>query len=115
MRGKQIKLGAAIKAARKRLGLTQAELADRLDISVRYLQTIENEKQTPSYKMLEQILNCLEIPANSIFEYTEDEITPEKQRLLYLISNKCDSSDIPVLLATAEALINRKEIWNSIY
>ncbi len=108
MRGTQIKLGAAIKVARKRMGLTQAELADKLDMSVRYLQTIENEKQTPSYKMLEQILDCLDIPANIVFESADEDITPEKQRLFYLINSKCDERDVSVLLATAEALVDRK-------
>jgi len=34
-------LGSAIKAARKEKGFTQAKLADKLGISLRYLKSIE--------------------------------------------------------------------------
>ncbi len=105
MRGKQIKLGMAIKAARKELKLTQNELADRLNISVRYLQTIENESQTPSYAVLERILEYLNIPSGVIFESLDGEASADKTELLYLINNKCDAREIEVLLATAKALV----------
>ena len=109
MRGTQIKLGAAVKAARKRMKLTQMELAEELGISLRYLQTIENEKQTPSYVILERIFECMDISANSIFGLEEGEMTQDKEQLIYLINHKCTSSDVSVLLATAEALTGKPE------
>ncbi len=107
MRGTQIKLGAAVKAARKKMKLTQMELAEVLGISLRYLQTIENEQQTPSYIILERIFERMDIPASSIFGPEEGDTTQDKERLIYLINHKCTSSDISVLLSTAEALTSK--------
>ena len=105
MRGTQIKLGMVVKTARKKLKLTQGQLADKLNISTRYLQTIENENQTPSYMVLERILEYLDIPSSMVFEGIEGETSEDKEALLYLINNKCSSREVNVLLATARALI----------
>ena len=108
MRGKQIKLGMAIKTARKEMKMTQYDLAEKLNISVRHLQTIENENQTPSYAVLERIFECLNIPSSVVFESLDGERSVEHTELLYLINNKCSEHDIEVLLATAKALVAPK-------
>ena len=106
MRGTQIKLGMAIKMARKNMKMTQGELAEKLNISVRYLQTIENESQTPSYAVLERILEILDIPSNVVFGTSDEDMYVEKEELLHLINNKCGEHDVKVLLATAKALLS---------
>ncbi len=114
MRGTQMKLGMAIKTARNGLKITQSELADKLNISVRYLQTIENESQTPSYAVLERIFEYLNIPSSVVFEPEEGEDSADKTELLYLINNRCSERDIEVLLATARALIVRNDSDNAV-
>lgn len=102
-------LGTAIKAARKNKQLTQLELSEELGITPRHLQAIENENKTPSYDLLFRMLAYLNIPADSILNSTESDLTQEQEQLFYLIRHKCDQRDISVLLSTAEALIKTKE------
>ena len=109
MRNATSNLGAAIKAARKSKQLTQLELSEELGITPRHLQAIENENKTPSYDLLSRMLSFLNIPADSIINSTESELTPEQEQLLYLIRHKCNQRDIAILLSTAEALVNTKE------
>ena len=109
MRNATSNLGTAIKAARKNKQLTQLELSEELGITPRHLQAIENENKTPSYDLLSRMLSYLNIPADSIINSTESELTQEQEQLLYLIRHKCNQRDISVLLSTAEALINTKE------
>lgn len=109
MRNAASNLGTAIKAARKNKKLTQLELSEELGITPRHLQAIENENKTPSYNLLSKMLSYLNIPADSIINSTESELTPEQEQLLYLIRHKCSQRDIAVLLSTAEALVNTKE------
>ena len=109
MRNATSNLGTAIKAARKSIQLTQLELSEELGITPRHLQAIENENKTPSYDLLSRMLSYLNIPADSIINSTESELTPEQEQLLYLIRHKCNQRDIAVLLSTAEALVNIKE------
>ena len=61
-------LGGVIKSARIIKNLTQKELSERLNISLRYLKSIENSGQNPSYKLLKLIFVTLDIPAEMVFK-----------------------------------------------
>ena len=113
MRNTTSNLGAVVKTARKTKHLTQLELSEELGITPRHLQAIENENKTPSYDLLSRILSRLDIPANSVLESFENELTQEQEQLLYLIRHKCDQRDITVLLSTAEASINAKNSFST--
>lgn len=109
MRCTQIKLGNAVKAARRKGRLTQSELSEELGVSVRYLQNIENEGTAPSYAVLERIFDVLNISANAVFGPEEGQMTQEKEQLLYLINHRCTLEDIEVLLSVAERLVEEKK------
>ena len=49
-------LGCIIKAARQNAGITIEALANRVDITERYLYRIENEGKKPSYDVLHKAL-----------------------------------------------------------
>lgn len=50
------KLGNALKEFRHRSGLTQEELAKRIDLSRSYLSDVENDRKNPSILTVERIL-----------------------------------------------------------
>lgn len=56
-----------MKAQRRILELTQAQLAERVDTSANYIALIETEKSFPSPEKLEQIAEALEIDAPALF------------------------------------------------
>lgn len=100
-------LGEILKAARKSNNLTREQLAERINISPRYLMSIENENKKPSYSVLFRLIRELGISADAIFypegKYTNNEID-QITRLLY----QCDERDLKVLLATVKALLETK-------
>ena len=55
-----------IKAARKMAGLTQAELAERIDISTNAVAKLENDLMTPSLQTLVNAANVLGIDFNDL-------------------------------------------------
>ena len=61
-------LGNIIKSARTTKHLTQKELSTKLNISLRYLKSIENDGQKPSYELLKSIVAILDIPAGAMFK-----------------------------------------------
>ena len=65
MRNATSNLGTAIKAARKNKQLTQLELSEKLGITPRHLQAIENENKAPSYDLLSRMLSFLNIPPST--------------------------------------------------
>ena len=56
-----------IKAARKQTGLTQAELAERIDISTNAVAKLENDLMAPSLQTLVNIANVLHMDLNDLF------------------------------------------------
>lgn len=101
------KLGEIIKEARKAKNLTREQLAETLNITPRYLMSIENENKKPSYNVLFQLVRELGIPADTIF-YPDSKITNSEvdqlMRLLYL----CNERELKIATATVRALLDNK-------
>ena len=55
-----------IKTARKQAGMTQAELAERIDISTNAVAKLENDLMTPSLQTLVNIANTLHMDFNTL-------------------------------------------------
>jgi transcriptional regulator with XRE-family HTH domain len=70
-------LGGVVKSNRKLYGLTQVQLAERLNITPRYLKAIENSGRKPSYGLLARIVRELEIPIETVL-YSENETALKK-------------------------------------
>lgn len=62
------KVGSRIQAARRRRGFTQAELAQMVDLSPKYLSNIECGEKTPRLETFIAIANVLEVDANSLLQ-----------------------------------------------
>jgi len=56
-----------MKAQRQVFGITQAQLAEKVNTSTNYIALIESEKKFPTPKMLERIAAALEIDAPALF------------------------------------------------
>lgn len=79
-----IKIGKNIQNIRKSNGYTQERLAEAIEVSVRYVSDIEQDRAKPSYEILIRICNVFNIGINQIFsEYLN--IT-ENKTLEYTIS-----------------------------
>lgn len=99
------RLGDIIKNARQKSDLTMEELADRVDISERYLYRIENEDRKPSYDVLYKLIRELSISPDLIFYPEKPTKESEIENLIRLLYN-CDERSLEVVKATAKALID---------
>ncbi len=61
------RIGARIKQYRELRGMTQEQLAERINVSVGYLSCIERGVNFPRVENLISILNTLNISANEVF------------------------------------------------
>ncbi|TCL54102.1 DNA-binding XRE family transcriptional regulator [Kineothrix alysoides] len=101
------RLGSILKAARKVRGLTREQLAEIINITPRYLMSLENENKKPSYDVLFRLVRELGISADTIF-YPEaqhgDSAVEPLMRLLYL----CGDRELKIATATIKALVDNK-------
>lgn len=63
------KLGKNIKTRRKALGLTQQELADKMDISLNFMGKIEVAFSKPSLDTLIQLADALETTVSDLTKF----------------------------------------------
>jgi len=62
-----IKIGKKIQAIRKSYGYTQEMLAEIIEVSVRYISEIEQDRAKPSYEVLVKICNIFSVSMDQIF------------------------------------------------
>lgn len=60
-------LAVNMKARRKELNLSQAELAEKIGTSPNYISKIEAEKQFPSVQMIESLATALQCDSVDLF------------------------------------------------
>lgn len=96
-----IKIGKNLQEIRKSNGYTQEKLAENIEVSVRYISDIEQDRAKPSYEVLVKICNLFNIGINQIFsEYLKIQ---ENKTLKYSLAgfeklNKKDKETIENLI-----------------
>lgn len=79
-----IKIGKNLKQIRKSNGYTQEKLAEKIEVSVRYVSDIEQDRAKPSYEVLIKICNVFQVTLDQIFsEYLE---VKQNKRLEYSLA-----------------------------
>jgi transcriptional regulator with XRE-family HTH domain len=101
------KLGIILKAARKSRELTREQLAEIINITPRYLMSIENENKKPSYDVLFRLIRELGISADSIF-YTDNQQTNTKVEQLIRLLYLCDDRELKIATVTIKALLDNR-------
>lgn len=96
-----VQLGSIIKQARIEEGLTQAQLAEKADISTRYLMDIENKNDIPSLKVCIALFRALRLSIDP-FLYPGREGTEKLHRLL----SQCNDKQITVITAMTETMLD---------
>lgn len=98
-------LGDSIRNARKRLGMTQSEIADAIGIDPRTVLNIENYKGNPKMEVLYPLIRWLKLDAREIFT---PEVLLEKPavRQLKIMIDGCNDSEVQVLIPVVEAILS---------
>jgi transcriptional regulator with XRE-family HTH domain len=71
---------AAMKRRRARLGITQAELARRMDVQIATIGRLEIGNRRPSIEMLEKLAEALECRVRDLLVEETAKRTPARQR-----------------------------------
>lgn len=75
-------VGFRLREKRKTLGFTQADLAEKLDISASYVNLMESGKRPVSDQMLERLANVLQIDRETLAGPDTDSLIDSMQELL---------------------------------
>jgi len=95
-----------IKEHRRILGLTQAQLAEKVKTSANYIALIETKKKFPKPEMLERIAASLEIDAPALFAV---EISPLAEAETFIKAQKILASDLSQFLSNRIKQLTQNE------
>lgn len=96
--------GTALKNARKENKLTQAELAEKLDISLSYVKDLEYFRGLPSLELFANVIELFNLSADDIIHPDANLSNPTYQKISRLL-NRCNEAQLNIVLATAEAVV----------
>lgn len=97
--------GAALKKAREKKHLTQAQCAELLDHSLSFQKDLERCRCSPSIENFYHICRTLDISADDcIFQDDHDRTDSTYHTLLRLLPS-CDEKNLAVLVAVANVLV----------
>lgn len=65
----QKQLGKNIKKLRKKIGLTQAQVAKKADIHVNFFARIERGEENPTYETLEKLAKALKVKSSEFLPF----------------------------------------------
>ena len=86
-------LGLFFKNARHEQKLTYEELAEKAEMSSRYLKEIENGGRVPSFHKIRKLVRALNVPPEPLFYPNNHTDNLDYQRLLMYLS-KCNDEQI---------------------
>ena len=102
-------IGQAIKEARLNKGWTREQLAQEVDLAPRYIMSIENKVQHPSFQVFVELMTLFNISVDQfLFPDTKKEKTTRRRQLDAEL-NELTEQDYIVMTATAKGLKEARE------
>lgn len=100
--------GIVLKNARMDKKLTQAELAEILDISLPYLKDLERFRNNPSLEVFAKVIHYFNLSADTVI-YPNKNLTDGTYQKIVRLLTRCDEGQLQVILSTTEALLSVSE------
>lgn len=103
----KLNIGLRVKFARLQKGLTQAELAEAINKAFETISNIERGKTAPNFSTLADIADVLGLPLKDFFEFGEESISDERQKLLFQLNamtGGMDDATLELLLKVGQVL-----------
>ncbi|BCG45666.1 Helix-turn-helix motif [Citrifermentans bremense] len=105
MSDRKLLLGARIKELRKRTGLSQDQLAERVGIEAKYLSRIEVGKRYPSLETLESIADALRVEMRELFNFTHFEDGADTTRGFQALIEGATSEELRLINKIVTAIL----------
>ena len=97
--------GIIIKNARMDKKLTQAELAEILDLSLSYLKDLERFKNTPRLEVFAKAIQYFNLSADTVI-YPNKNLNNSTYQKIERRLLQCDEKQLKIILALTEAVLS---------
>lgn len=97
--------GARIKKLRESKGWTQEYLAEKMDISPNYLSSIERGKENPTFDMLMNLSDGLEVEMWELFDFGHEVSRKELREMLNRFAKETDEDKLRFAVKVLRAMV----------
>jgi len=101
-------IGQALKTAREGKGWTREYVAEMLDLAPRYIMSIENTGQHPSFQVFYELITLFDISVDQYLFPDKPVKRRTRRRQLDTMLDGMEESDLIVLTATTKGLQEAK-------
>jgi transcriptional regulator with XRE-family HTH domain len=98
-------IGSRIAEIRKKKGMTQDQLAEKMEISPKYLSSIERGKENPTLNTLINLAQCLGVDLGVIFSFPQIEDPSKRKSLINSLLTKADEDQLKQALKILSSII----------
>jgi len=98
-------IGMRIAELRNGKGLTQEQLAGKMEISSKYLSSIERGKENPTLDTLIKLSESLGVNIEDIFRFIQIEDSVKRKSLVTSLVNKADANQLKLAYKILSAII----------
>lgn len=85
--------GARIRSLRETRGLTQEQLAEKIDMHPVYLSNIERGKENPTLNVLIRMSMVLDVEMSELFDFKHEASSKALREMLKKFSNEIDDEE----------------------
>ena len=103
-------IGSRVKAARKMRGMTQAALAEAIDMSFETVSNLERGKTAPNFNTLSDIATALDVELKFFFDYEPNNTSKLRSRLISELSAttlEVDDDKLALIVDLAKVVARR--------
>lgn len=101
------RIGGKIRGFRKLAGLTQEQLAEKAELSIRFIADIEQGNAKPTLDSLEKLSSALEVKIEECFQFYEN-VRQETGELIIQIDallKRCQPAELRLLKSIVEQVL----------
>ncbi len=102
-------IGQAIKEARESRGWTRERLAQEVDLAPRYIMSLENNGQHPSFQVFYELVTLFNISVDQFFFPDTDVEKTTRRRQLDSQLDGLEETDLIIMAATAKGIQEAKK------
>ena len=101
-------IGQAVKAARENRGWTREQVAEMMDLAPRYIMSIENKGQHPSFQVFYELITLFDISVDQYVFLDKPAKRSTRRRQFDDLLDSLNEKDLIVLESTARGIIKAK-------
>ncbi|MDE6918048.1 MAG: helix-turn-helix domain-containing protein [Lachnospiraceae bacterium] len=102
-------LGKRIREERVRIGLTQEQIAESINVSTTYIGFIERGERSVTLEKLILLAECFHVPIDSLLHEIPDDGPQAKENQLQSVWSRASNDDKDLILSIAEVIVSKSQ------